>query len=228
VRQTKEPQYNRHVKHYQHGAASLGITASYLWHHDPKHVVFTLSRYKFAAKMLAGGKQVAEVGCGDAFGSRLVAAEVGKLDGYDFDPVFVDNAIATNHDRANQRFFVHDILAEPLPRRYDSLYALDVVEHISPRQEKKFILHLVMSLQSPGILILGTPNVTSQPYASRPSREGHVNCKTFDELKALFQQYFKTVFMFSMNDEVVHTGFGPMAHYLFGIGIGIKTRSRQT
>jgi hypothetical protein len=25
------------------------------------------------------------------------------------------------------------------------------------------------------------------------------------------------VFLFSMNDEVVHTGFYPMAHYLFAV-----------
>jgi hypothetical protein len=31
------------------------------------------------------------------------------------------------------------------------------------------------------------------------------------------QRYFKHVFMFSMNDEVVHTGFFPMAHYLFAL-----------
>jgi hypothetical protein len=28
--------------------------------------------------------------------------------------------------------------------------------------------------------------------------------------------------MFSMNDEVVHTGFQPMAHYLFAIGAGTR------
>ena len=30
-------------------------------------------------------------------------------------------------------------------------------------------------------------------------------------------KYFENVFLFSMNDEVVHTGFSPMAHYLFVI-----------
>lgn len=33
---------------------------------------------------------------------------------------------------------------------------------------------------------------------------------------------FRDVFLFSMNDEVVHTGFTPMAHYLFAIGSGRK------
>ena len=32
----------------------------------------------------------------------------------------------------------------------------------------------------------------------------------------------KIVFMFSMNDEVVHTGYHKMAHYLFGLCTGKK------
>ena len=33
-------------------------------------------------------------------------------------------------------------------------------------------------------------------------------------------RYFHDVFMFSMNDEVVHTGFHAMAHYLFALCVG--------
>jgi hypothetical protein len=32
--------------------------------------------------------------------------------------------------------------------------------------------------------------------------------------------YFRNVFMFGMNDEVVHTGYGPMCHYLWMVGVG--------
>jgi hypothetical protein len=31
------------------------------------------------------------------------------------------------------------------------------------------------------------------------------------------EEYFHSVFMFSMNDEVVHTGYHKMAHYLFAV-----------
>jgi hypothetical protein len=36
----------------------------------------------------------------------------------------------------------------------------------------------------------------------------------------LLQRFFQNVFVFSMNDEVVHSGFYPMAHYVRGIGCG--------
>ena len=44
-----------------------------------------LSRYKFVSKMLFDFKRVAEVGCGDGFGSRVVSDSVENLDCYDFD-----------------------------------------------------------------------------------------------------------------------------------------------
>jgi hypothetical protein len=39
-------------------------------------------------------------------------------------------------------------------------------------------------------------------------------------LKRLMLQHFHDVFMFSMNDEVVHTGFHALAHYLFALCVG--------
>ena len=33
-------------------------------------------------------------------------------------------------------------------------------------------------------------------------------------------RHFHEVFIFSMNDEVVHTGFYPLAHYLFALCVG--------
>jgi len=66
-------------------------------------------------------------------------------------------------------------------------------------------------------LIVGSPSLESQAHASPPSKAGHINCKSGAELKALLQHYFENVFLFSMNDEVVHTGYYPMAHYLFAV-----------
>lgn len=220
-KKTREKQYNVQLDNVaKHGAGQMGLTASFFWQHDSKHLLFTLARYKFVAKLLADKEMVAELGCGDAFGMRLIAGNVKKVDGYDFDPVFVENAINMNQEVKNAHFFVHDILTKTLPKKYNAIYALDVLEHIDRAKEKTFMRHVVKSLAPQGIFIAGSPNLTSQKYASKPSKIGHVNCKTHDELKTLFNKYFHTVFVFSMNDEVVHTGFGPMAHYLFAVGVG--------
>ena len=74
-----------------------------------------------------------------------------------------------------------------------------------------------MSLKKNGVLILGMPSLESQKYASKISKEGHINCKSADELTKILRKYFNNVFIFSMNDEVIHTGFGKMAHYLIAV-----------
>ena len=41
-------------------------------------------------------------------------------------------------------------------------------------------------------------------------------------LKQMLDRRFRNGFLYSMNDEVVHTGFSPMAHYLIAVGVGLK------
>lgn len=217
---TREPQYQVQVElRDKHGLTPLGLVTNQVWHDDPRRLLFLLSRYKFVSKMLSGKRRVLEVGCGDAFGTRIVLQEVGTICAVDFDPVFVKDV----NDRMGQRWrfecHVHDILAGPVERRFDGVYALDVIEHVSMMDEQCFMVHLVQSLEEHGVLILGTPSLQSQLYASKASKEGHINCKDHQALKALLAPYFHNVFLFSMNDEVVHTGFYPMAHYLFAMGV---------
>jgi hypothetical protein len=69
------------------------------------------------------------------------------------------------------------------------------------------------------------PSLESQTYASEASRAGHVNCQSGPQLKATLERYFDNVFIFSMNDEVVHTGFHKMAHYLLGLCCGPKKQA---
>jgi hypothetical protein len=73
-----------------------------------------------------------------------------------------------------------------------------------------------------GIAVFGMPSLESQKFASKASREGHVNCQTGEQLRTTLGRHFARVFMFSMNDEVVHTGFFPMAHYLIGVCVSPK------
>ncbi|MGD1118522.1 MAG: class I SAM-dependent methyltransferase [Dehalococcoidales bacterium] len=215
---TREPQYQivvnlRNTK----GLTRLGLTTNQVWHDDPKRLVFILSRYKFVAKMLSGKQNVLEVGCGDAFGTRIVLQEVGKVTAVDFDSVFVKDVLDRMEKRWEFDCKVHDMLEGPVKGGFDGAYAMDVLEHIPQEHEELFISNITDSLTDSGTLIIGTPSIQSQAYASPPSKEGHVNCKNHQELKDLMLRYFHNVFLFSMNDEVVHTGFYPMAQYYMAL-----------
>lgn len=218
---TREPQYQECVDAAtERGFERLGLRSSQSWHDDPKHLVFRLARYKFVAKMLAGSEHVLEIGCGDAFGTRIVQQSVKKLSATDFDEVFVEDVKARMVERWRFNVFTHDLLAGPVPGNYDAVFALDVLEHISPNDERAFLRNAFAALTQHGAAIVGIPSLESQVHASATSRAGHVNCKSAPDLKKLMLEYFYNVFMFSMNDEVVHTGFHPMANYLFAVCAG--------
>ena len=216
--ETKESQYAFLFDvREKHGIARLGLMINESWNQDPKRTVFTLARYKFVAKMVSGRNHVLEIGCGDAFGTRIVQQAVGKITAVDFDAVF----IADVRERMNPHWpleaFVHDVLDEPVPGNFDAVYAIDVLEHIALKDEERFLANAIASLSPTGIAIFGMPSLESQSYATPQSKVGHVNCKSGEALKTTMERYFHTVFVFSMNDEVVHTGFYPMAHYLLAV-----------
>jgi len=83
-----------------------------------------------------------------------------------------------------------------------------------------FLSNVFAPLENNGVGIIGMPSLESQAYASVQSRKGHVNCKSAPDLKELMERFFYNAFMFSMNDEVVHTGHHKMAHYIFAVGAG--------
>lgn len=221
---TFEKQYEHCIEVEQkHGRTSLGLMTNQVWHDDPKRLLFVLSRYKFVAKMLAGKNSVFEIGCADAFGTRLVRQEVRNVLAVDVDPVFIEDCVnRSESDCWDVTYQVHDILSGRIEGTFEAGYALDVFEHIPPERESDFLKNVCDSLPSTGVFLIGTPSLESQVYASPGSIVGHVNCKNSDNLRLLCREFFNNVFMFSMNDEVVHTGFSGMAHYLFALCVGRK------
>lgn len=215
---TREPQYQALLDHKSRkGLATLGVMNNQVWHDDPRRLVFTLARYKFVSKLVSGKASALEVGCGDAFASRIVKQEVRELTVIDFDPLFVEDIRARADPAWPMASAVHDMLAGPYPGTFDAIYSLDVLEHIPRKSEQVFLTNVLHSLSPQGVLIVGMPSLESQAYASPQSKEGHVNCKSGKEFKSLMERFFHNVFLFSMNDEVVHTGFYPMAHYLLAV-----------
>jgi len=220
---TKEPQYKRQLDLRDSGGLTrLGLSSNEVWHDDPRRLLFVLARYKFVSKMLTGKQNVLEIGCGDAFGTRVVLQEVGAIKAVDFDPLFVQDVNERQEEDWKFECVTHDMLTGPVPGLFDAAYSLDVIEHISVNDEKSFVANISASLTDNGVLILGSPSIQSQEYASDGSKEGHINCKDHQGLKALVGEFFQNVFIFSMNDEMVHTGFYPMAHYLFALAVGKK------
>jgi len=180
---------------------------------DPKRLLFILSRYKFVARMLEGKDTCLEVGCADGYGSRIVRQHVKDLYAIDIDAESISEAKRNQSVRWPITFSHCDFMSV---RTWvsDSVFALDVIEHIEAYRAYDFLAR--MSDAAP-VAIIGTPSLESQPYASELSKIGHINCYTAARLRKECSDHWRQVFIFSMNDEVVHTGFHPMAHYLFAV-----------
>ncbi len=199
----------------------LGKATAQAYVHDPRMISFIAARYKFVAKMLAGVDTALEVGCGDAFGAPIVAQAVKRLicTDIDADTVMKNQPIAKLFP--NIEFIYKDFrTATDEVFTFPAIYSVDVIEHLFPHEEAAWMANMVAHLQPDGIMLTGTPNKTAAAYASPNSVHGHVNLKSHDELRDLMRVHFKNVFMFGMNDEVVHTGFAPMANYLWALGVG--------
>lgn len=204
----------------KHGLSSLGPMSSFTWNSDPKRLLFVLARYKFASRMLEGCDRVIEVGCGDGFAARIVRQHVNDLTLVDADPVMVEAARLTQCSSFPVDFIVHDFCVGPLHAEFgmfDGAYLLDVLEHIQPADELSFLTNLRSTLMAHAKIVIGMPSTESQRYASPGSVAGHVNCKTKEQLSADLGKVFSSVCVFSMNDEVVHTGYARMANYIFAV-----------
>ena len=200
----------------------LGRYASDDYVQNPKQVVFVAARYKFVSKMLEGAGTVMEIGCGDGFGSPIVAQAVNGLTCLDINEELIEDIRQRNAFVKNATYEYFDFREAPRKPQADAGYLIDVIEHIFPEEEADFLANITASLTDHGILIIGTPNKTAEKYTSEWSRRGHVNLKTHDELRETGRRYFHNVFMFGMNDEVVHTGFPDMCHFLWAVCTGPK------
>lgn len=224
-----EPQnQNQFDTYYDRGGVVLGPYSSHIYRSDPRHLSFLLARYKFVSRMLQGKKNVLEIGCGDSFGTALILQTVERVHAIDIEPLVIeDNINRVEHAEGCCKYEVLDITSNIPNGPFDGAFALDVIEHISTESEKCFVENVFSSLTDDAILIIGTPNVTAKQYASPASTEGHINLKSENTLRDLIRDYFRNVFIFSMNDEIVHTGYSSMAHYLMGMGVGKIQNHKQ-
>ena len=187
---------------------------------------FILARYKFAAKMLQNRKEltVIDFGCNDGLGDLLISqnCDCKEIIGIDFD----EDAIAwADENIANEKmkFIQHDFLGMDIcSSGGDCAVSLDVIEHIPAEKEDIYFQTICNNLKDNGIAVIGTPNVTMFPYASPWNKKAHINNYSQERLYEAAAKWFQNVFIFGMNDEVLHTGFYPMSCYIMALCCGKK------
>jgi 2-polyprenyl-3-methyl-5-hydroxy-6-metoxy-1,4-benzoquinol methylase len=203
----------------------VGPHYSYQCYHTPRHILFTLARYKFASKLIGKGKSIIEFGCSEGFGTHFLSEFASEVVGVDFD----EDAIAfAQKNYANEKLrFVTGNFLEKNQGTFDAAVSFDVIEHIRPENEDEFCRGIVRQLKPPGICFVGTPNILTQQYSNERTRATHINMYSAERLQLLFEKYFHNVFMFTQSDEMILTGFTPTTNYLLAMCTHKKVSSEQ-
>lgn len=195
----------------------FGRYASYWYYNTPRRILHSLSYYKFSAKLIGKNKKVLDVGCNEGLGTWLLAKECGFAKGIDFDQEAIETA-KSNFPYPNVSFLEEDILNSSSSNKlWDAVVNFDVIEHIYPHHAENFIEALKANVSDLGTVIIGTPSLISQQFASDISKKGHVNIYSPERLEQTLRKHFDFVFLFAANDEVVHTGYLSLAHYLIAV-----------
>jgi cyclopropane fatty-acyl-phospholipid synthase-like methyltransferase len=187
---------------------------------DPLMTTIKLARFKFVAKMLASHDRVLDLGCGTGYCSYFYAHYAKEVVGVDMFETLSEKPL--DFGRANLRFVKGDILNLPeevSAARFDAVVSTDVIEHLTEHDGERMVAQSRELLSDSGMMIVGTPSKFSAPYRSEQSRAGHVHEYEPDELRRLCDRHFPRTFLFSMNDEIVHTGFSKMAWFTFVVAI---------
>ena len=190
---------------------------------SPRHLLFTLSRYKFAARMLPQDRKIRilEVGCSEGVGTMMLGENGHTITAIDADEFAIQHAQRV-FKKPNITFRSGNFIGQKLGT-FDAAVSLDVIEHIEQNEEDAFINTIKKSLTPEGMCIIGTPNDTATQYASKASQIGHINMFITERLVGLLRKHFVHVLPFGMNDEIVHTGFYPMCHYLMVVACTPRT-----
>lgn len=180
-------------------------------------MLFILARYKFGMQMMRNrrGLKIIDFGCNDGIGDLMIRQNIDaeSILGVDFDADAIKWAKENLEDDI-LHFEEADFLGKFFGGGVDVVISLDVIEHIPKEKEMLFRDTIYDNLNENGFAVIGTPNVTLYPYANPINKKAHINNFDQKRLYELFQERFRNVFIFGMNDETVNTGFYPFSCYI--------------
>ena len=141
------------------GLPTQSLHAGRLWQDDEARLASHLAHYRFVAALIGVRHDVAEYGCANPAGTRLILQQSRKMTLFDPRPVVVGDLQWRFQDEWQFEARLHDIVATPLSRRADSAYCIDFLQYISRDDEDDFVRNLRDSLSRDfDFLLIGSPS----------------------------------------------------------------------
>lgn len=154
-----------------------GIASENYWYR--RHEV----AYVFAASLVAG-RTTLDVGCGEGYGSALLAGRAARIVALDYDRGAIAHAAAAY---PSVSFVRANLAALPAPSAaFDVVVTMQVIEHVWDHAQ--FLRECLRVLRPGGTLLVTTPNrLTFSPGLDAPVNPFHSKEFTADELTELLR-----------------------------------------
>ncbi len=187
---------------------------------NPLMATVKLSRYKFVSKMLDKNDEILDIGCGGGISTFYFSQFCKSATGIDNDKKRIKE---WNEYKSKKVKFIRKDAEdlETIDTSANCIINLDFIEHISKKDGIKFIQNCKIFLdrqKNKGknkMLIIGTPSFYSKKYRAKHNLKHHKHEYKPDELNTICKKYFSRTLKFTMNDELVHTGFDKLGWYFF-------------
>jgi ubiquinone/menaquinone biosynthesis C-methylase UbiE len=151
----------------------------------------------FFAQSLARGKVVLDLGCGEGYGSNLLAEVAERVTGIDLSAESIEHARG-RYTRANLNFMAADCRKTGLPGEpFDLIVCFEMIEHIAEHEE---LLREVQRLLQPGgVFVASSPN--KEFYSDREGFENPFHLKELylRDFDALLRKHFSHVILFAQS-----------------------------
>ncbi len=160
-----------------------GVAAENYWYR--RH----LAVYEWIAPRCSG-LEVLDMGCGEGYGTAVLAEHAARVTGVDADPDAHEHAVRRYGGPG--RYFVRDRV-ERFAAPCDAIVFLQTIEHLERPDE--VLAHFRSLLRPGGLVYVSSPNVLTLAPAGAPRSDNpfHVREYRADELRALCESHFEHV-----------------------------------
>ncbi|MHB8512329.1 MAG: class I SAM-dependent methyltransferase [Actinomycetota bacterium] len=146
-----------------------------------RHVI----AYEFAASLVSG-MRVLDAGCGEGYGTQILASVASSVVGIDLERSVVERAARRYSGVHFEAASLESLHFEP--ESFDAVVTLQVIEHM--RSPSDFVGEIARVLKPGGLLVIATPNrLTFSPSGIR--NPFHTVEFSMTELRSLIERAFK-------------------------------------
>lgn len=157
---------------------------------DTVELLFHWHRYLSIAQLITN-KRVLEIGCGEGYGTRILANEAVEVTAVDIDSDAVRHASLV-HKRPNCVFEVASALDLPYQNAaFDAVVSFEVLEHLPKDSHDRFLSEIQRVLTPAGLAVISTPDHSRT--TEWPPNPYHLGELTAEEFSSLLDRYFLQV-----------------------------------